>query len=152
MEAAVAAAFAAIGGVMIAANLQIGVQWASDGPQAGYFPFRIGIGILLCSALVLQRALRGPERSSAPFVASERFRSVLAVAVPTALYGLGIQWLGIYVSSAAFLACFMRVSGRYRWSRALPAGIAFAAIVFWTFERQFGTPLPKGPLEAWLGY
>jgi hypothetical protein len=31
-------------------------------------------------------------------------------------------------------------------------GVVSAAVLFWLFEMQFLVPLPKGPLEAWLGY
>src|SRR5262245_55073316 len=109
MQAATALGFVAIGAVMVVSNLEIGVQWASDGPQAGYFPFRIGLLLVVCGAAALRSALRERGAGAAlPFVEPERFRSVLAVAAPTGLYVLGIQWLGLYVASAAFLAYFMR--------------------------------------------
>jgi hypothetical protein len=152
VEVAVCAGFVAIGLLMLAANLPIGVQWDADGPQAGYFPFRVGAIIAVCGLLAGVSALRRAEARATPFVEPARFRSVLAVGIPTAAYVLAIQWLGLYVASFAFLIFFMRAIGRYSWLRALAVSAPFVAVLFWTFETQFLMPLAKGPLEAWLGY
>ena len=77
---------------------------------------------------------------------------MLAVLVPTLAHILGIQLLGIYIASALFIAGFMRIAGRYGSLRAVVVGAAVGAVLFWLFEVQFLVPLPKGPLESWLGY
>jgi len=86
------------------------------------------------------------------FVRWSEARLVLAVLIPTLAYILGIQLLGIYVASALFIAGFMRIAGKYGTIKACLAGIAISAVLFWLFEIQFLVPLPKGPLESWLGY
>ena len=65
---------------------------------------------------------------------------------------LAIQFVGIYVASAVFIGAFMRVMGRYRWVKTLIVSVGFAVVLFWLFEVQFMVPLPKGPLETFLGY
>jgi len=79
-------------------------------------------------------------------------RLVLAVLLPTLGYVLGIQLIGIYVASALFIAVFMRIGGGYGWAKTLLVSIGTAAMIFWLFEVEFLVPLPKGPLEALLGY
>ena len=46
MEAVAAIGIFAIGVVMMVDNYRIGAGWAPDGPESGYFPFRIGA--ILC--------------------------------------------------------------------------------------------------------
>jgi len=60
--------------------------------------------------------------------------------------------LGLYVSSALYMAAYMRWGGRHGWAFSIALPLAFVALIFLVFERWFLVPLPKGPLEAWLGY
>jgi hypothetical protein len=46
----------------------------------------------------------------------------------------------------------MRWIGRYPWVAAVALGIAFPVVTFLVFEKWFLVPMPKGPLETWLGY
>ena len=142
--------FFLIGVVMIVDNYRIGAGWASDGPQAGYFPLRIGVIICIAATLVVVQTLRG-ERGKA-FVTFARLRHVLVVLVPTIVFVLAIKFLGIYVASALFIAAFMRAMDRFSWLKTVVISIGVSAMLFWMFELQFLVPLPKGPLEAMFGY
>ena len=148
--AVTAIVFFLIGVVMIVDNYRIGAGWAPDGPQAGYFPLRIGVIICIAAAVVLFQTLRG-ERGKA-FVTFARLRHVLVVLVPTIVFVLAIKFLGIYVASALFIAAFMRAMDRFSWLKTIVVSIGVSAMLFWLFELQFLVPLPKGPLEAMFGY
>jgi hypothetical protein len=76
---------------------------------------------------------------------------VLTVLVPTALYAAAVTWIGIYVSSALFIAFFMRWLGKYPWWKAVAVGLGAVAVFYLIFEVWFLVPLPKGPLESLLG-
>jgi putative tricarboxylic transport membrane protein len=142
----------AVGVVMMFDNYKLGAGWAKDGPESGYFPFRIGAILCIASVAVLLKALFAPGRRREAFVAPEKFKSVLMVLLPTTAYVLAIQFAGIYVASALFIAAFMRVMDRYSWLKTAAVSIGINAALFWLFEMQFMVPLPKGPLEAMLGY
>ena len=141
-----------VGVVMVVDNYRLGAGWAKDGPQAGYFPLRIGALICIASAVVLLRSLFGKNRDAKAFVTGERFKLVLKVFVPTVAYVLAIQLAGIYVASALFIGTFMRVMGNYGWLKSGAVSVGVAVMLFWMFEMQFLVPLPKGPLEALFGY
>lgn len=141
-----------IGVVMMADNYRIGAGWAPDGPESGYFPFRIGAILCIASVVVALRSLFGKDRKREIFVSWDRFKPVLLVLLPTAVYVLAIQFVGIYVASALFIAAFMRVMDKYSWLKTLLVSIGVNATLFWMFEIQFMVPLPKGPLEALFGY
>jgi hypothetical protein len=42
--------------------------------------------------------------------------------------------------------------GKYSWAKALVVGVAVPAVLFALFEIWFLLPLPKGPIEALLGF
>lgn len=150
-ELGVAAAIMSLGALVMYDNWQLGARWAADGPQAGYFPFYVGLLMLISSAIVFVRALvaRKPRKH---FVDPARFRSVLALLVPAIIYVAVTALVGIYVASAIFLAYFMRVLGRYRWRTVAVIAVGLPVALFLVFEMWFLVPLPKGPLEVWLGY
>ncbi len=62
------------------------------------------------------------------------------------------KFAGIYVASRLFFAGFMGGIGKFAWWRAVLTGVAINVVLFWIFEMQFRVPLPKGPLEAALGF
>lgn len=152
VDAITAVVFFVVGIVMMVDNYRIGITWASDGPESGYFPFHIGLIICIASVAVFLKAVFGKQRNRNVFVTWDRFRLVLLVLIPTAVYILFIQLIGIYVASTLFIAAFMRLLGKIGWLKTVLVSIGVNALLFWMFEVQFMVPLPKGPLEAWFGY
>lgn len=133
-------------------SYRLGAGWASDGPQAGYFPFYIGLLICISSAVVgVQAALR-LKRDRQVFVQRDQLKQVMVILVPSTVYVLGIQYIGIYVSSVVFIGLFMKIVGKYTWLRSVAVGVAVSVAAFVLFEIWFTIPLPKGPLESLLGY
>lgn len=152
VDAIVAAVFFVVGAVMIWENYRLGAGWAPDGPQAGYFPLRVGAIICLCSAFILAQLAASKRQPTHAFVKWERLKPVLLVLAPTALFVVAIQFAGIYIAAALFIAGFMRFMGKYSWLKTLAVSLGVAATLFWTFELQFMVPLPKGPLDALFTY
>jgi hypothetical protein len=150
-ELAVAGFFFALGAVVIYDSVRLGTGWADDGPRPGYFPFYVGLIICVSALVNAVRALLVPAAKNKTFVETGQLKMVLAVLVPTALYVLAVTWIGIYVSSIAFIAFFMRWLGKYAWWKAAAVGIGAAVVFFVIFEKWFQIPLPKGPLESLLG-
>ncbi len=146
----VAAGLSCLSLIVIADSLRIGRGWGSDGPEAGFYPFYVALLLGACSLSILVRTWRTPSRQV--FVGALELRRVLSVFLPSALYVGLLLLVGIYVSSAAFLVGFMRVQGKYPWRAALALGVGVPLAMFLLFEKGFGLPLPKGPLENWLGY
>jgi hypothetical protein len=150
-EIGLALFFLALGGIVIYDSVRLGAKWADDGPQTGYFPFYIGLLIVLASVANLVAALAVRPEKERPFVEVGQLKLVLAVLVPTAIYVGLIGWLGIYVASAVFVAFFMRWLGKYPWWKAAAVSIGNSVVFFVIFEMWFKIPLPKGALENLLG-
>jgi putative tricarboxylic transport membrane protein len=154
MNIVVAAVLMIVGGIVIIDSIRLGTGWTeSQGPAGGYFPFYIGLLLVLASAINLARAVFA-ERAigSEIFVTRPAFRRVLAVFLPLLGYVLVLTYIGIYIASAIYIALFMWYFGEYRLSRGVLVGAAVAFALFLMFEVWFLVPLPKGPVEALLGY
>lgn len=152
VDAIAAVAVFIIGIVMMVDNYKTGAGWAPDGPEAGYFPLRIGAILSVSAVWVFCKSALGKQRNHEIFVTWKQFRLVLIVLLPTIVYVMATQLVGIYVASAVFIAAFMRGMDKRSWLSVLLVSIGVSAILFWLFEIQFKVPLPKGPLEAMLGY
>lgn len=147
MEIIVAVVILAFGAVIAWASYDLGAGWADDGPQAGYFPFYIGVIIAISSFVTLMQALltRAPDVGAA-FVERGQLKLVLSVLVPALVYVLVIQWFGIYLASAIYIAVFMVWLGKYAWWKGLLLGVIVSVCVFMMFEVWFQVPLHKGTL------
>jgi putative tricarboxylic transport membrane protein len=211
-----------IGGaaIVIFDSVRLGTGWQDGvGPAPGYFPFWIAVVLGASSLMTLINAvLDKSDEANETFVSSPALMRVIAILLPTTLYvwtiggGLGLPGLGIFLSSAMFIAAFMAVMDdglpikslalrlllavimlavaaavfagfmwvlknvgdvpvwRYKvpvaflaalatllipvptafW-RLIFVGPAVSTLLFVLFEKWFLTPLPKGPLEAFLG-
>jgi hypothetical protein len=152
MELVVSGALMAVAAVVMSDSWRIGAGWGDFGPEAGYFPFYIGVIMFVASAVtfLVHVFTRAPDLSN--FVDRSALWLVLQVLAPTALFVVLIGFLGLYVAAAIFITFFMMWLGRYSFYKAVPVGVAIPVILFWLFEEMFLIPLPKGPLEAALGY
>ena len=132
-------------------NWRTGMGWASDGPKAGYFPFYLSLILGAASAYGLVGAILDRTAAGAVFVNRDQLRRVVQVFLPTVLFCLVTQWLGLYVASMLLVAGFMRFIGRIAWWKSLATSFIFTAAMFVTFELAFDVIMPKGPIEALLG-
>jgi putative tricarboxylic transport membrane protein len=132
-------------------NWQTGIEWDSTGPQPGYFPFYLSVILGGASLYGLITALLSQGARTETFVTRAQLRRVMLVFVPTALFCLATQFLGIYVASFTLIAGFMRWIGQIAWWKSLLTAFVFTAIMFVTFDVAFDVIMPKGPLEAALG-
>jgi hypothetical protein len=151
VEIGVVVAIVAFALLVIVGSLQVGIGWGAEGPKAGFFPFYIGVLILISSVVNFVRI--APKTSDRQLFADwGQLRKVMSVLVPTAIYVAMIPWLGIYVTSILLIAAFMRRLGRYDWSIVAAVSLGVPLVIFLIFERWFLLPLPKGPIEAYLGF
>jgi hypothetical protein len=126
-----------------------GAGW-DNGPQNGFFPARVGWIFLAASLFILVQSLRSAEDGI--FVTYAQLGMVVRVLGPLVLFVALIQPLGLYVASAVFILVFMGIIATSRWWAIGLTAVLVPLVCFWIFELQFRVPLPKGPLEAALGY
>jgi hypothetical protein len=151
-ELAVSALLMLFAALVIKDSLRVGIDWADDGPKAGYFPFYIGLLLLASSTTTFLSTLLSWGKNHALFAEREQLATVFAMLIPTTLYIIAMVWLGIYLPSALLIGYFMRRHGKFGWLPAVSVSIAVPLAFFIVFERWFLVPLPKGPIENLLGF
>jgi hypothetical protein len=149
VEAGVTLLIAAFGAIVIFGSVKAGINWGAEGPRAGFFPFYIGVFIVAASAINLWNGLR--DGNDGLFAEWGQLRQVMSVVVPTAIYVGSMPFTGLYVASIIFIAWFMRWLGKYSWLTVLGVAFGMPIVTYFIFERWFLVPLPKGPIEEWLG-
>lgn len=154
VDAVVAAILVLVSGVVIYEALRLGAGWTSDGPGAGYFPFYIGIIILVSGLGILFQSLLSKKRDTDSFVDRQQLRRVLSVLLPAMLYVLGVNFLGLYLASAIYIALFMVLMGKYPVLKSVLVSVGVITLFFMMFEVWFKVPLFKGSLDPlrFLGY
>ena len=133
-------------------NWRTGAGWDSTGPEPGYFPFYLSVILAGASLYGLIAAFLSRAEAAKTFVTRAQLRRVMAVFVPTLLFCLVTQFLGLYVASFLLIAGFMHFVGKIALWKSLLTAFLFTAIMFVTFDIAFDVIMPKGPLEAAFGY
>jgi hypothetical protein len=150
-ELIVAGILMALAALVLIDSLRVGIGWADDGPRSGYFPFYIGLLLLGSSAAIFIGQLLRWRRSDPDFAERAQIALVLAVLGPMIVYVGGVALLGIYVASVLLIGYFMRRHGKYGWALTAAVSVGVPLFFYLVFERWFLVPLPKGPIEGWLG-
>jgi hypothetical protein len=139
-----------LGGLVLMEAIRLGFRWGPDGPESGFFPFWLAVVVIAHSIAILVRAIR--KHSREPFASRQKLLLVLTVGVPAAAMVALTHFIGLYVAALLYLFFYMRLVGRHSWASTAAVSVAIPLVTFLVFEKWFLVPLPKGPLEAWLGY
>src|ERR1700682_4314176 len=123
-------------------NWRTGMSWDATGPQAGYFPFYLSIILGAACVYGLAKELLARKQANQVFVTQEQFGRVLQVFVPTLVFCLATQWLGLYVASFLLVAGFMVYVGRIALWKSLLTASLFVLAMFFTFDVAFDVIMP----------
>jgi putative tricarboxylic transport membrane protein len=140
----------ALGWLVLVAAVRMGIGWGSDGPESGFVPFWLSTVLILCCGIIVVKSVRRARDKA--FVRGEELRRVLTVLVPAAAMIALTPYVGLYVASALYMGGYMKWGGRHSWPFSILLPLAFVILVFLVFEKWFLVPLPKGPVETWLGH
>lgn len=154
MDIAVSIFFLVMSAIVIYDSNRLGFHWQeNEGPASGYFPFYVALMMAVASTVNLVKALLGrSENPDETFVTKPAFLRVLTVLIPAIIYVAALNFIGIYVASAIFIFGFMIKLGKEPLLKSIAVSIGVPLALFFMFEVWFLVPLPKGPLEAMLGY
>jgi len=139
-----------LGVVVLFDAIRLGFGWGTDGPKSGFFPFLLALIMVLTCGLIILQTLRRP--SGKTFVTRQQLGPVLKVIWPATAMVLLTHFVGLYVAAALYIGFYMRWVGRHSWFSVVGIAVAVPVISFVIFELWFLVPMPKGPLENWLGY
>jgi putative tricarboxylic transport membrane protein len=153
VEIATAIFFVMVGGVVIVDSFRTGFSWTSDGPAPGYFPFYIGLFMVVAAVYQIGKTIKHwSAQADDEFASKEQMGLVLRMFIPIVIYVVGVMSLGIYVSSVVYITAFMIWQGKFSVLKSLLVALGVTAALFLLFEIWFHVALPKGPLEAFFGF
>lgn len=139
-----------VGFVIALGASELDYGWARSGPEAGYFPMRVGWLLIGASALVLLRSVL--DRSMpVTFQTGRTAASIAWFVAPLVLLVALVPWLGMYVAIALYLVVALAIVGSVAWPTTLAVAALSPLFLFVLFEYVFLVPLPKGLLGALLG-
>ena len=135
-----------LGFVVLADSIRLGFQWGMSGPEPGFFPFYMGLGIIICTFFVVRKALKrhtkdGPGKR---LIVVGGLNQILWVLLPATGMVLLTELIGLHLATVFYLAFSMGVVGRMRWVTVLTVSILVPLAVFIVFDKFFLIPLPEG--------
>jgi hypothetical protein len=147
----VSVAFVCLGIMVIADSIRLGFMWGMSGPESGFFPFYLGVGVVISSLLVLYNAYGRYKKEGAgkPLMPPGAIKPILWVLIPATGMVLITEFVGLHIAAALYLAFYMRVVGKIGWVTTLLVGIISPLSLYVTFDKLFLIPLPQG---LWGGY
>ena len=143
--------FLAFGFFMVFQSTRLPV-W-KHGPDTGFFPFVIAIGIVGVSVTIAIRSLLLTSRTQASEEGVKREKNQINVykissyAALTLLYGIFIGKLGFLLASGIFLVLILRYVEKQSWTLTLLGALPSVVAGYLLFGVLLGVPLPRG----WIG-
>jgi len=133
---------------------RLGFGWGENGPQAGFYPFVMGmIMVIGCIIIIIQAIQRkGVAKSDKPFIPREAVKPVLQVVIPATLMVAATEYIGLYLAAAIYMGIYMRWIGKHSWKAVLPLAIIVPSVTWYVFEKLFLIPMPQGSLMGWLPF
>ena len=151
MEVATALATISIGAIAVFGSLEFGIGWGDAGPQPGYFPFYVGLIVILASSAALFQTFFSQRHREEAFLTVEQGARILSFFGPMLGFVAISSFLGIYVGLCIYLTGVMTIQGGYKPIKAFLFSIGMAVAFYLIFDFWFQVPLLKGPLEALMG-
>ena len=135
-----------VGLLAIGDAIRLGFGWGMSGPEAGFFPFYMGLGVVICTFFILLRAIRlyRKEGSGKPLVKAGGLPQILRVLLPAVGMVLLTELIGLHLSTVLYLIFYMGVIGKTPWLKTVVISILVPLVVFILFDKIFLIPLPEG--------
>ena len=144
-----------IGVIVMYDAVRLGFRWVPGfGPGAGYLPFYLALGILICTGIFIVKQIR--QLSKEGFVGDKRLiqegglKPILWVLIPSTVMVILTSIIGLHFAAFVFLFFYMRKVGDIGWLECALVSILFPVGMYLVFDRFFLIPLPDGMLGEYL--
>jgi len=127
------------------------ITWnAEENMGAGFLPFYLSLGMLICCVLVIINFFlkRTPQsKDESPFIDPEAFKFVSVTLISLIVLVFAIGYLGIYFSLIFFLAFYLRYFSEKGVLFITLFSLITPVLTFLFFEWLLKIPLPQGISE-----
>jgi hypothetical protein len=144
-----------IGAIVMYDAVRLGFRWVPGfGPGAGYLPFYLALGILICTGISIIKQIR--QLSKEGIVGDKRLiqegglTPILWVLIPSTIMVILTSFIGLHFAAAVFIFFYMRKVGDIGWLKCALVSILFPVGMYLVFDRFFLIPLPDGMLGPYL--
>ncbi len=123
----------------------VGMGWAEGQPQAGFFPFWLGVLLGICGLVVLgQAAMRAKDGLAAFFHDRTAFGSIVKVSATGAAMLALTYLVGFYTAAIVYLFVYTRFVGKHRWPAVISMSLLIPVGSYILFEQTLQILLPRG--------
>ncbi len=135
-----------IGLLALGDAVRLGFGWGMSGPESGFFPFYMGLGIVICTFFIVLRAIKVYKKDGAgkSLVPKGGTAQILWVLLPAIGVVLLTELLGLHLATVLYLAFYMGVVGRIPWGKVILLSLLVPLVIYVLFDRIFLIPLPEG--------
>ena len=137
-----------IGIIVMVDTGMLGSGWGMSGPEPGFFPFYMGLGVVLCSLFVFLKAFKAYKKevpgTGKRLIAKGGLAPILWVLIPSLGMVLLTELIGLHLATVLFLMFYMRVVGNIQWTTVVLVGLMLPLATFIVFDKLFLIPMPEG--------
>lgn len=144
-----------LGAIVMYDAVRLGFRWDPGfGPGAGYLPFYLSLGVLICTAIFIVKQVI--QLSKIGIVGDKRLiqegglKPILWVLLPSTAMVILISIIGLHFAAFVFLLFYMRVVGKIGWLECALVSILMPIGLYVVFDRLFLIPLPDGMLGNYI--
>ena len=136
----------AVGLLVVGDAIRLGFGWGMSGPESGFFPFYMGLGIVISTFFIVRRGIKilKKEGMGKPLIAKGGLTQILWVLLPAIGVVLLTELLGLHLATVLYLAFYMGVVGRIPWGKVILLSLLVPLVIYVLFDRIFLIPLPEG--------
>jgi hypothetical protein len=135
-----------VGILVIVDSVRLGFKWGMSGPESGFFPFYLGVGLIICTFLVLLNTFRKYKKEGAGkrLIPEGALKPILWVLIPATAMILVTEFVGLHVAAALYLVFYMRAVGKIGWVTTILISLIVPISLYIAFDKLFLVPLPQG--------
>ncbi len=112
-------------------------------PQAGLFPFLVGLAIILLGVILFREGRKQQEKTP---IIEARWMNLLFVLGILIFYALALDWLGFTLTTLLFMILILKVIEPQRWSVALFTAVLSTGFCYMLFSLWLKVEFPRGVL------
>jgi hypothetical protein len=144
-----------LGAIVMYDAVRLGFRWDPGfGPGAGYLPFYLSLGVLICTGIFIVKQVIQLSKigivGDKPLIQEGGLKPILWVLLPSTVMVILISIIGLHFAAFVFLLFYMRVVGKIGWLECALVSILMPIGLYVVFDRLFLIPLPDGMLGNYI--
>ena len=122
--------------------------WGPGGPGPAFVPFWLGLVMAILALMMLTRSLKQKDPGASWFPRGEGLRDMLVVLGVTIAFVALLNFLGMVIGTALYLAVLVRYLGKHPWWMTLAIALGAAGFNWLVFVHWLRVPFPEG--KIWI--